>query len=152
MDYSLVAAFQKFLLTIFLCGLIGVEREMRHKGAGLRTHILVGVSATLVTLTSFYLSDIYQNSNIDPSRLLHGIITGIGFLCAGTIIRAGNQISGLTTAASLWTVSCIGMAVGAGQYVASTVFTVIVTFVLIGVRKIEHMLNSSRKEEEHVSI
>ncbi|MEW5894395.1 MAG: MgtC/SapB family protein [Candidatus Omnitrophota bacterium] len=134
----------KIILIILLSGIIGLERELRHKGAGLRTHILVGVSSTLVVLTSFYLSDIYKNSNLDPSRLLHGVITGIGFLCAGTILRAGNQISGLTTAASLWTVACIGMAVGSGQYLTSIIFTVTVTFVLIGVRYVEQMIKQQR--------
>lgn len=140
---SLSILTQKFLLSIALCGVIGLERELRNKGAGLRTHILVGVSATLVTLTSFYLSGIYNTSSLDPSRLLHGVITGIGFLCAGTIIRAGNQISGLTTAASLWTAACIGIAVGSGQYAASIIFTVLVTFILIGVRTIELFLKKT---------
>lgn len=142
-ETSLTILTQKIFLSIGLCGIIGLERELRHKGAGLRTHILVGVSATLVALTSFYLSDIYKDSNLDPSRLLHGVITGIGFLCAGTIIRGGNQVSGLTTAASLWTVACIGIAVGAGQYTASIIFTVVVTFVLIGVRRLETFLKKT---------
>jgi putative Mg2+ transporter-C (MgtC) family protein len=142
-ETSLTILTQKIFLSIGLCGIIGLERELRHKGAGLRTHILVGVSATLVALTSFYLSDIFKDSNLDPSRLLHGVITGIGFLCAGTIIRGGNQVSGLTTAASLWTVACIGIAVGAGQYTASIIFTVVVTFVLIGVRRLETFLKKT---------
>lgn len=142
-ETSLTILTQKIFLSIGLCGIIGLERELRHKGAGLRTHILVGVSATLVALTSFYLSDIYKDSNLDPSRLLHGVITGIGFLCAGTIIRGGNQVSGLTTAASLWTVACIGIAVGAGQYTASIIFTFVVTFVLIGVRRLETFLKKT---------
>ena len=137
MEMTLMVLVRKILLSIFLCGAIGLEREIRQKGAGLRTHILVGVSATLVALTSFYLSDIYKDSNLDPSRLLHGVITGIGVLCAGTIIRGGNQVSGLTTAASLWTVACIGIAVGAGQYAASIIFTAVVGFVLISVRRLE---------------
>jgi len=148
LEYSVSATFEKIFLVIFLSSIIGFEREIRHKGAGLRTHILVGVSAALVALTSLYLSDIYKGTNIDPSRLLHGVITGIGFLCAGTIIRAGNQISGLTTAASLWTVSCIGIAVGAGQYFAAIVFTITVVLVLLGVRYIEDFLNRSQKGGE----
>lgn len=147
MEYAPGIVIQKILLILFLSGLIGFEREIRHKGAGLRTHILVGMSSTLVVLTSFYVSDIYSNTNVDPSRLLHGIITGIGFLCAGTIIRAGNSISGLTTAASLWTAACIGMAVGAGQYMTSTIFTLIVIFVLIGVRIIEQRIKGNKTQE-----
>ncbi len=138
--------FLKFFLATLLSALIGLERESRNKGAGLRTHILVGISSCLVVLTSFYISDIYKNTNLDPSRLLHGIITGIGFLCAGTIIRAGNQISGLTTAATVWTVACIGMAVGVGQYLTATIFTFIVFFVLIGARSIELRIKAQTKE------
>ena len=145
MEISLVMAVKKIILVIFLSGLIGLERECKQKGAGLRTHILVGVSAALVVLTSFYLSDIYKS--IDTSRLLHGIITGIGFLCAGTIIRGGRHISGLTTAASLWTVACIGMAVGSGLFAVSIVFTAIVTFVLIGTQNIERWINQHKEGE-----
>ncbi len=129
------------LLTVFLCGVIGAEREIRHKGAGLRTHILVGVGSALIVLTSFYVSDIYKNVTfIDPSRMIAGIVTGIGFLCAGTIIRGGTQIKGLTTAASLWVVSGIGMAVACGYYSAAIVAAIIVFLVLIGLRSFEKRL------------
>ena len=132
----------KILLTVLLTGLIGVEREIRHKVAGLRTHILVGVGSTLVTLTSFFVAQTYQQpgSPIDPSRMIAGIITGIGFLCGGAIIRGGTQITGLTTAASLWIVSGIGMAIGCGQWITAIVVTAIVFFVLIGLRSIEKKL------------
>ncbi len=141
-----IIVFLKLMLAVLLSGIIGFERESRNKGAGLRTHILVGISACLVVLTSFYVSDIYKDTSLDPTRLLHGIITGIGFLCAGTIIRAGNQISGLTTAATVWTVACIGMAVGAGQYLTATLFTLIVFFVLIGARSVELRIKAQTKE------
>ncbi len=128
----------KIFLTVFLCGLIGGEREFRQKGAGLRTHILVGVGAALIVLTSFYLYEMFKSRTfVDPTRLITGIVTGIGFLCGGTIIRGGNQVMGLTTAATLWIVTGIGMAVGAGQYLAATVVTVVVFFVLIVVRWFE---------------
>jgi putative Mg2+ transporter-C (MgtC) family protein len=138
MPWDFLELVWKILLTVVLCGLIGFEREMRHKDAGLRTHILVGVGSALVVLTSFYIFDVYhQQTPIDPTRMIAGIITGIGFLCGGTIIRAGNQVTGLTTAATLWTVSGLGMAVAAGQYVAASLFTLIIIFVLIGVRSFE---------------
>ncbi len=145
-DFSIMIG--KILLASLLSGLIGLEREFRHKGAGLRTHILVAVSSCLVVLTSFYVSDIYNGANVDPTRLLHGIITGIGFLCAGTIIRAGNQITGLTTAASVWTVSCIGMAVGAGMYVPATGVTLVVFFVLIGIRIVEKKIRMGQGSQQ----
>src|SRR6266850_1166420 len=112
----------KILLTVLLCGIIGSEREIRNKGAGLRTHILVGVGSALISLTSFFIFDIYKEVTfVDPTRIIAGIVTGVGFLCAGTIIRGGQQIIGLTTAATLWIVSGIGMAVGAGHYPAAIV-------------------------------
>ena len=131
----------KILLTVLLCGIIGSEREIRNKGAGLRTHILVGVGSALISLTSFYIFDIYKEVTfVDPSRIIAGIVTGVGFLCAGTIIRGGRQIIGLTTAATLWIVSGIGMAVGAGHYSAAIVVSVVVFFVLIGLRSFEGLL------------
>ena len=128
----------KIVLTVVLCSLIGWERELRHKGAGLRTHILVGVGSALIVLTSFHVFDIYSGvTSVDPTRMLAGIVTGVGFLCAGTIIRGSNQVSGLTTAATLWISSSLGMAVGAGQYAAAIIFTIVVFIILISVRSIE---------------
>lgn len=134
----------KLILTTLLCGLIGAEREIRQKGAGIRTHILVGVGSALIVLTSFHVFETYKNITIiDPTRMITGIVTGIGFLCAGTIIRGGNQVSGLTTAATLWIVSGIGMAVGAGQYLEATIFSVVVFLVLIGLRPIEQKIRDN---------
>lgn len=133
----------KFTLTIILCSIIGVEREMRHRGtgAGLRTHILVGLGSCLIVLTSFHVFAIYEKVTIvDPTRMIAGVVTGIGFLCAGTIIRGGNHIRGLTTAATVWIASGIGMAVGAGQYVETTIVSIMVFLVLIGLRSFERML------------
>lgn len=136
----------KIMLAVLLCGLIGGEREFRQKGAGLRTHILVGVGSALIVLTSFFLYEMFKTQTIvDPTRLITGVVTGIGFLCGGTIIRGGSQVMGLTTAATLWIVSGIGMAVGAGQYVAATVVTVVVFFVLIVVRWIEIKLKDKMR-------
>ncbi len=135
--------FVKIILSIVLSGLIGFERELRQKGAGLRTHILVGVGSALIVLTSLYIFDIYKDvANIDPTRMITGIITGIGFLCAGTIMRAGSQIRGLTTAATLWIVSCVGIAVGAGHYSAAILVSGVVFLVLIGLSSIEKSVSA----------
>ncbi len=137
---------EKVVLIILLSSLIGFEREIRHKGAGLRTHILVGVGSALIVLTSFHVFDIYKDiTTVDPTRMITGIVTGIGFLCAGTIIRGGNQISGLTTAATLWIVAGIGMAVAAGLYVPAVLYTLVVFFVLIGVRALERQIKRHSK-------
>ncbi len=130
------------LLAVLLSGIIGAEREIRHKGAGLRTHILVGVGSTLIVLTSFHVSDIYKSVTfVDPSRMIAGIVTGIGFLCAGTIIHGGTQqITGLTTAATLWVVSGVGVAVGCRFYSAAIIVTAVVFLVLIVLRSLERIL------------
>ncbi|MCR4337920.1 MAG: MgtC/SapB family protein [Candidatus Omnitrophica bacterium] len=142
MEYNILEVFGKLCLTIILSSLIGAEREFRQKGAGLRTHILVGVGSALIVLTSFHIFDIYKDvAVVDPTRMMSSIVQGIGFLCAGTIIRSGGErILGLTTAATLWIVSGIGMAVGAGQYTTAILFSVVVFVVLIGLRSFEQKL------------
>lgn len=137
----------KVILIILLSGIIGLEREIRQKGAGLRTHILVGVGSTLIVLTSIYLFDIYKDKAvIDPTRIISNIVTGIGFLCAGTIIRAGTNVIGLTTAATLWIVSGLGISVGAGHYSAAAVVTACVVIVLIFVRYLEFKISEKFKD------
>jgi putative Mg2+ transporter-C (MgtC) family protein len=138
----------KFFLTTILTGIIGVERFARHKGAGMRTHILIGVGSTLLVLTSYYVFDIYKSfGSTDPSRIIAAIVTGIGFLCAGTIIRSsGSTVVGLTTAASSWVVAGIGIAVGVGDYVSAVVATIFVFWVLFGFRAAEKKLEKFFKE------
>ncbi|MFH1854322.1 MAG: MgtC/SapB family protein [Candidatus Omnitrophota bacterium] len=121
-----------------LGGLIGFEREKHNrKIAGFRTHILVCVGSTLIMLTSIYVFEIYgAHASVDPSRIAAGVITGIGFLGAGTIIRSSTTVTGLTTAASLWTVSGIGLAVGCGFYIAGFVTVMIVLAALYLLRKL----------------
>lgn len=131
----------RILLSCILSGLIGFERELHHRAAGLRTHILVSLGSTLVMLTSLYLFDIYKDKvPLDPGRIAAGVITGIGFLGAGTILRMGQGIKGLTTAASLWITTAIGLAVGCGFYSASILSTILVLFVLTSLRKLEEKL------------
>ena len=100
---------------ILVGALIGVQREAAHRPAGLRTHMLVAIGSTLVMLTGEYLISVYAGTvNSDPARLGAQVISGIGFLGAGTIMKEGVTVRGLTTAASLWTTACIGLAVGSG--------------------------------------
>ena len=112
-------------LAFILGGVIGLEREKKGVSAGLRTHILVTVGATLVMLTSLYIYGNYQGEGgtIDPGRIAAGVITGIGFLGAGTIIRSKEGIRGLTTAASIWVSAAIGLAVGCGYFSAAIIVT-----------------------------
>ncbi len=111
------------LVSALIAGaLIGLEREWRGRAAGFRTHILVCLSSTLLMLASTsqgaWVFSVLPGQEViaDPTRMAHGILTGIGFLCAGVIFRAGFSIHGLTTAASLWTVSALGILFGAGLF------------------------------------
>ena len=121
----------RVVLAGVLGGAIGAEREIREREAGLRTHMLVAVGAALFTIVSAYAWSDFQFSTregitFDPTRIAAQVVTGIGFLGAGAIIRQGLSIRGLTTAASLWVVAAIGMASGAGYYSAAVITTVLV--------------------------
>ena len=118
-----------------LGGLVGLERELRDREAGFRTHLLVSVGSCLFTLVSAYgfHEFLVHGGNVvraDPTRIAAQIVTGIGFLGAGAIIRQGFSVRGLTTAATLWVVAAIGMASGAGYYSAAVITTALVLFSL----------------------
>src|SRR5699024_10609711 len=122
----------RILIVLLVSGLIGFERELKNHSAGFRTHILVGIGSCLMMLLSLYgiegVRAKYEgvvNVRFDPWRIPSYVISGIGFLGAGTIIVYGGTIRGLTTAASIWTVAGLGLVVGAGMY-ATAVFTTIV--------------------------
>lgn len=141
MQISFFVLVIRIVLAIVLSGLIGAERGIRHKDAGLRTHILIGLGAALIVLTSFFVSDISSiATRVDPTRIIAAVITGIGFLCAGTIIQGGSGVKGLTTAATLWIAAAIGIAVGVGYYRAAIFVALVVFFVLTGLRSIEKSL------------
>ena len=138
----------RLLTGAILGGLVGFERERHNRRiAGFRTHIVVCVGSTLIMLTSLYVFEIYSaHTAIDPARIAAGVITGIGFLGAGTIIRSKASITGLTTAASIWTVSGIGLAVGCGFYFAGWVATIIVLAALYLLRKIPIEIKEGGKD------
>jgi len=137
----------RLLLTLILSGLIGLERQVHRREAGLRTHILVALGSCLIMLTSIYVFDIYKDAvSLDPARIAAGVITGIGFLGAGTIIREPERIRGLTTAASLWVVAGIGLAVGIGFNKVAIYTTILVLVVLHFFRYVEGSLT---KEDNH---
>ncbi len=139
----------RLLITAVLCGVIGFERETRDQSAGFRTHILLGLGAALFTLVSAYgftafteaaLQSGGRGIQFDPTRIAAQIVTGIGFLGAGAIIRQGMDVRGLTTAASLWAAAAIGMAVGAGYYFGAAATTIIVIVALYLLREVRNRL------------
>jgi putative Mg2+ transporter-C (MgtC) family protein len=131
----------RLTLTVILTGLIGAEREWSGRPAGLRTHILVGVGATLVMLVSMYG---FAGTN-DPARLAAQVVSGIGFLGAGAILRDKGDITGITTASTIWITAMIGLAVGNGFYFGAIFATAIVIFTLTGLRFIERYINHQTK-------
>lgn len=131
----------RLILSVFLSGLIGLERQVHRRYAGLRTHILVSLGSCLIMLTSLYVFDIYRDkASLDPARIAAGVITGIGFLGAGAIIRDRDGVKGLTTAASLWVASGIGLAVGCGFQRGAIYTTALALIVLFFLRYFEDIL------------
>ncbi len=138
-------ALLRIALAGVLGGLIGLERELREREAGLRTHLLVAVGAALFTIAGAYGFD---SGNVDPTRVAAQIVTGIGFLGAGAIIRQGFSVRGLTTAATLWVVAAVGLAAGAGYYSGAVITTALVLVALWPLRIIAfQMLRRFRPED-----
>ena len=141
----------RLCLAALLGGAIGFERERLSWAAGLRTHMLVCVGACLFMIVSAYgFMDVLAQEHIalDPSRVAAQVVSGIGFLGAGSILLRGDMIRGLTTAASLWTVAAVGLAVGGGLYLAAMSATGIILFILAGIKPIERWYFSSRQRRE----
>ena len=129
----------RLILAAVLSGLVGFEREARQKAAGLRTHMLVGLGAALLTLVGAYVLE-----SEDPSRVAAQVVTGVGFLGAGAIFREGVTVRGLTTAAGLWAVAAIGMTAGSGLIGGAIVATVIALVILWGLGLTEATLRERR--------
>ena len=119
----------RFLISFLMGSLIGLEREINNQPAGLRTHILISIGATLVMLISLFVST-NNGGTGDPGRIAAQVVSGIGFLGAGAILKFGADIKGLTTAASIWATAAVGMAVGAGMYSISIIAVIVIFFAL----------------------
>ena len=133
-------------LALLCGGIIGLERERKRKGAGLRTHILVALGSCLIMLISIYVFNTYKGDTpMDPARLSAGVITGIGFLGAGTIMRSAEHVEGLTTAAAIWLSAAIGLGIGSGFYTASVTTTIIAVIVLLFIGHIENIVEGNDK-------
>ncbi|MBK5053825.1 MgtC/SapB family protein [Burkholderia sp. R-70006] len=139
----------RLLMAALLGSVIGFERERLNWAAGLRTHMLVCVGASLMMMVSaFGFADALGQKNVvlDPSRVAAQVVSGIGFLGAGSILLRGEVVRGLTTAASLWSVAGIGLAVGGGMYTAAFGATIIILIILAGVKPLERRFISVRQQ------
>lgn len=132
----------KLLLAIVIGGVIGAEREYRDKSAGFRTLIFICVGSTLFTMFSLKIAD-----NSDPARIAAQIVSGVGFLGAGAILRDGSRIIGLTTAAMIWLSAALGMGVGSGHYVLASIGAVVALIVLWAFPIFEHKIDNIRHTE-----
>lgn len=155
-QYELVFIF-RLILALLLGGLIGIEREHKNHSAGFRTHILVTLGSCIFMMVSLSMPIIIASmpegivNNADPGRIAAQVVSGIGFLGAGAIIQAKGHVRGLTTAASLWVVSAIGLAVGAGLYLTSITATILLFVILTWFSKLElkaALLLRKQKEEK----
>ena len=129
---------ERLLLSALLGGLLGLERELRQKSAGLRTNILIAMGSTLFTMMSI---DVSAGSGGDSTRIASGIVTGIGFLGAGAIMRTGAGVKGLTTAAMIWVNAAVGVAVGGGEYRLAIIATIVALVVLVTLNPVERVLD-----------
>jgi putative Mg2+ transporter-C (MgtC) family protein len=147
----------RLLVVAVLAGVVGIERELRDQEAGLRTHMLVGMGAALFVLTAnFAWSEVAFGDTagvvLDPSRVVAYVVTGIGFLGAGAIIKHGLGVKGLTTAASLWVVAAVGVTVGAGDYALGVVAAVLVVASLWPVRRLADAVGLRRDRTHRLQL
>jgi putative Mg2+ transporter-C (MgtC) family protein len=139
------------LVSTLLGTLVGWERQLGRKPAGMRTHALVCIGSTMFVLVTHHAVRDMAGTNVhlqlDPTRMIHGVITGVGFLGAGSILRTEGYVHGLTTAASVWMVAAIGVSVGVHAYPLAAIGTVVALIVLEGFRWVEKKMSKGEESE-----
>lgn len=140
-EVTAISSIYKLLLSLLLGCCVGMERKRKGQSAGLRTFALISMGATLAMILSIYVPQEYLGlKNGDPGRIAAQVITGIGFLGAGAIIQGKGSVRGLTTAAGIWMVAAIGLAVGVGMYVIAIIATALIIFILLIIEQLDHKL------------
>ncbi len=147
-EFNIWTALIRLVLAFILAGIVGFEREKKGHAAGLRTHILVCMGAALTTLTGIFCADMLGFSS-DPMRIGAQVVSGIGFIGAGTImVTRGTHVRGLTTAAGLWSTAAIGLALGAGFYEGAVICTLLISIVISRLKGLDRILNKHKKYME----
>lgn len=146
----------RMLLSLIIGGVVGIEREYQGRAAGFRTHMLVSLGCCVFMLLSLRFADVYgdwptASIRADPARIAYGVVAGIGFLAAGVILKSGQTVHGLTTAASLWSVSALGMAVGMGAYAIGIIGAALTVFTLLTMRHAEHLVRANHYRQVRIS-
>src|SRR6185436_12918338 len=143
MDAADIQMAGRLCLAGLLGGLVGLEREMHSQPAGLRTHMIVSLGACLLMLVSIHMAEL-SPSKSDPGRIAAQVVAGVGFLGAGAIMRSGLSVRGLTTAACLWTVAAVGLAVGSGYWRAAVVTTALTLIATVFFQKVERKFSKGK--------
>lgn len=147
-EVTTVNAIFKLILSLILGSIVGLERKHKGQIAGLRTFALISMGATLAMILSVYVPQEYMGlKNGDPGRVAAQVITGVGFLGAGAIIQMKGSVRGLTTAAGIWMVATIGMAVGVGMYLVSCIATLLIIFILVTLEAYMHRLKIGQESK-----
>lgn len=147
-EVTTVNAIFKLILSLILGSIVGLERKHKGQIAGLRTFALISMGATLAMILSVYVPQEYMSlKNGDPGRVAAQVITGVGFLGAGAIIQMKGSVRGLTTAAGIWMVATIGMAVGVGMYLVSCIATLLIIFILVTLEAYMHRLKIGQESK-----
>lgn len=147
-EVNTINAVFKLTLSLLLGCVVGLERKRKGQIAGLRTFALISMGATLAMILSIYIPQEYMGlKNGDPGRVAAQVITGVGFLGAGAIIQMKGSVKGLTTAAGIWMVATIGMAVGIGMYLVSVIATLLIIFILLTLERYEHKLKLGQESK-----
>lgn len=147
-EVTTAGAIFKLVLSLVLGSIVGLERKHKGQIAGLRTFALISMGATLAMILSIYVPQEYMGlKNGDPGRVAAQVITGVGFLGAGAIIQMKGSVRGLTTAAGIWMVATIGMAVGVGMYVVSCIATLLIIFILVTLETYIHRFNIGQESK-----
>ena len=151
-QFNLASALFRILLAVLIGGCIGSERGRHGRAAGLRTHILVCLGATMTVLVGLYSTQVLQLGS-DPMRISAQVITGVGFLGAGTIItRNHTRVTGLTTAAGLWATACLGLAIGAGFYAGAIAAWLLMTVTITIFARLEHGIKQSHSDTYYLEL
>lgn len=140
--------FLQIILVLCCSGLIGLERQVSHKPAGIRTSILITLGSMLFVKYSIFASQDLLAVNADPARVMGQVVTGIGFLGAGTIMTRDGLIGGLTTASTIWVQAAIGAVIALGYYVDAVIFSLVVIFILQGLSKLEVWLRLAKRNKQ----
>lgn len=145
-EVTTTSAIFKLMLSLLLGGIVGFERKRKGQVAGARTFALISMGATLAMIVSIYIPQVYLGlKNGDPGRVAAQVITGVGFLGAGAIIQTKGSVRGLTTAAGIWMVAALGLAVGVGLYLVATISTILILFTLVSLEQYERRSHLDRE-------